>query len=69
MSPAHASSDALEGFPDVAAALAAVLPRVPPPARLKERLDARLRDFAREREASFALRRASSGETVLCAKL
>ena len=55
MSPAHTSNDPLEGFPDVVAALAAVVPRVPPPPRLKERLDARLREFAREREASFAL--------------
>ena len=48
-------SDPLERFPDVVAALAATLPPVAPPPRLKERLDARLRDFARERDASFGL--------------
>ncbi len=51
-SPAH---DPLDRFPDVVAALAATVPSVAPPARLKERLDARLREFARHREASFGL--------------
>jgi hypothetical protein len=47
--------DPLERFPDVVAALAAAVPPVAPPARLKERLDARLREFARHRQASFGL--------------
>jgi hypothetical protein len=49
------TSDPLEGFPDVVAALTVAVTAVTPPARLKERLDARLREFAREREASFNL--------------
>jgi len=55
MSPSFSSSDPLEAFPDVVAALALAVPRIPPPARLKERLDARLCEFARERQASFNL--------------
>jgi hypothetical protein len=49
------SSDPLEAFPDVVAALALAVPRLAPPAHLKERLDARLGEFARERQASFNL--------------
>ncbi len=45
----------MERFPDVVAAMAAALPRVAPPPRLKERLDERLRAFAKDREASFNL--------------
>ncbi len=55
MSPNLSSSDPLEAFPDVVAALALAVPRIAPPARLKERLDARLGEFARERQASFNL--------------
>jgi hypothetical protein len=47
--------DPLDRFPDVVAALAAAVPLLAPPARLKERLDARLREFSRHREASFGL--------------
>lgn len=49
------SPDPLESWPDVVAALAVTVPPVPPPARLKERLDARLREFTRSRQASFGL--------------
>lgn len=55
MSPNATSSDPLEAFPDVVAALALAVPRISPPAHLKDRLDARLGDFARERQASFNL--------------
>ncbi len=55
MSPNLSTSDPLEAFPDVVAALALAMPRIAPPARLKERLDARLGEFARERQASFNL--------------
>lgn len=55
MSPNLSSSDPLEAFPDVVAALALAVPRIAPPARLKKRLDARLGEFARERQASFNL--------------
>ena len=55
MSPNLASSDPLEAFPDVVAALALTVPRIAPPAHLKERLDARLGEFARGRQASFNL--------------
>jgi hypothetical protein len=55
MSPNLSSSDPLEAFPDVVAALALAVPRIAEPARLKERLDARLDAFARERQASFNL--------------
>jgi hypothetical protein len=55
MSPNASFSDPLETFPDVVAALAFAVPRISPPAHLKERLDARLDDFARERQASFNL--------------
>lgn len=53
MSPV--SQDPLARYPDVVAALAAALPPRAAPASLKARLDARLRAFAREREASFNL--------------
>ena len=49
------SADPLDAFPDVVAALALAVPRIAPPRRLKERLDARIGEFAREREASFNL--------------
>lgn len=49
------SSDPLDAFPDVVAALALALPPIAPPTRLKKRLDSRLSAFAREREASFHL--------------
>lgn len=49
------SSDPLDAFPDVVAALALALPPIASPPSLKERLDSRLRTFAREREASFNL--------------
>jgi hypothetical protein len=55
MSATLSSSDPLEAFPDVVAALALAMPRITPPAHLKERLDARLGEFARERQASFNL--------------
>lgn len=55
MSPVPSPHDPFEAYPDVVAALAAAVPSVPPPARLKERLDARLREFARERAASSNL--------------
>ncbi len=55
MSPNLPSSDPLEAFPDVVAALALAIPRITPPAHLKARLDARLGEFARERQASFNL--------------
>lgn len=50
-----APHDPLERFPDVVAALSAALPAKPAPPSLKARLDARLLEFAREREASFNL--------------
>ncbi|MBK9374443.1 MAG: hypothetical protein IPN03_12115 [Holophagales bacterium] len=52
---AISSSDPLDAFPDVVAALALALPPIASPPRLKERLDSRLRAFAHEREASFNL--------------
>jgi len=53
MSPV--SRDPLDRYPDVVAALATALPAKAPPARLKARLDARIVEFTREREASFHL--------------
>ena len=55
MSPGPSSHDPFAAFPDVLAALATAVSPVTPPARLKERLDARLAAFARERAASFHL--------------
>ena len=55
MSPGHASHDPFASFPDVLEALATAVSPVAPPPRLKERLDARIAAFAREREASFHL--------------
>lgn len=55
MRPDPSSHDPFAAFPDVLAALATAVSPVAPPARLKERLDARLASFAREREASFHL--------------
>lgn len=49
------SHDPLDRFPDVVAALAAALPAKAVPPALKDRLDARLREFTRDREASFHL--------------
>jgi hypothetical protein len=55
VSPGSPSHDPFASFPDVLQALATAVPPVAPPARLKERLDARLAEFTREREASFHL--------------
>ena len=55
MSPAAPPSDPFDTFPDVVAALAEAIAPVPLPARLKLRLDARVGEFVREREASFHL--------------
>jgi hypothetical protein len=55
MTPITPPSDPLDAYPDIVAAMAVAVPRVSPPARLKERLDARLREFAQDREASFNL--------------
>jgi hypothetical protein len=55
MRPSLSSSDPLEAFPDVVAALALAVPRITPPAHLKARLDARLGEFVRQRQASFNL--------------
>lgn len=55
MTPPPPKSDPLDRYPDVVAALASAVPPVAPPARLRERLELRLREFARCREASFNL--------------
>jgi hypothetical protein len=55
MNPNPSSSDPLAAFPDVVAALALAVRRLVPPAHLKERLDERLGEFARDRQASFNL--------------
>lgn len=49
------TDDVFAAFPDVAGALALAVARVPAPARLRVRLDARLEEFRAEREAAFHL--------------